>query len=217
MAKPRTYADRCGAARALDVVGERWALLVIRELFLGPKRFTDLQAGLPRVSPDVLTQRLRELTEAGVISRHKLPAPASSWVYDLTDWGRELESIVTSLGRWGSRAPVPEGQTTIGVDSIILGLRTCFSPEQAGGLTATYALTLAGAPFRVSIADGALTVGRGQVDRPDAAIDTDPATLEGLLWNGRRPQSALRARELTFDGDRALLERFLELFPNPAG
>ena len=217
MAKARTYADRCGAARALDVVGERWALLVTRELFLGPKRFTDLQAGLPRVSPDVLTQRLRELTEAGVIRRRKLPAPASSWVYELTEWGHELEPIVTSLGRWGSRAPMPQGQTTIGVDSLILGLRTCFSPQQADGLAATYALTLAGEPFRISIADGALSVSRGQVERPDAAIDTDPATLEGLLWNGRRPETALRGRELTFDGKRALLERFLELFPNPAG
>src|SRR5947207_11167291 len=102
----RTYGDRCGVARALDVVGERWALLVVRDLLLGPKRFTDLRAGLPHVSPDVLSQRLRELERSGVISRRTLPPPAGSRIYELTAWGRELEPAVLALGRWGSRAPL---------------------------------------------------------------------------------------------------------------
>src|SRR5919106_3243857 len=104
----RTYGDLCGIARALDVVGERWALLVVRELLLGPKRFTDLRAGLPHVGPDVLTQRLKELEAAGVVRRATLPPPAASKVYELTRRGAELEPVVLALGRWGSAAPGPE-------------------------------------------------------------------------------------------------------------
>src|SRR4051794_31511717 len=102
MATSRTYGDRCGVARALDVVGERWALLVVRELLLGAKRFTDLRGGLPRVSPDVLAQRLRELEDAGIVQRRTLPPPAASKVYELTPRGAELEPVVIALGRWGA-------------------------------------------------------------------------------------------------------------------
>src|SRR3954465_13630044 len=109
MATMRTYGDGCAIARALDVVGERWALLVVRELLLGPKRFTDLKRGLPNSSPNVLSERLRELERSGVVKRGKLPPPAGSQVYELTDWGRELEGIVVSLGRWASRSPSPPG------------------------------------------------------------------------------------------------------------
>src|SRR5215210_5774175 len=107
MGSKRTYGDRCGVARALDLVGERWALLVVRELVLGPKRFTDLRAGLPRLSTDVLAQRLRELEAAGVVRRRKLPPPSGARVYELTEWGQDLEPLVIGLGRWGSRAPFP--------------------------------------------------------------------------------------------------------------
>ena len=100
MATRRTCCDGCAAAHALDLVGERWALLVVRELLLGPKRFTDLRAGLPGVSPNVLAERLRELERAGVVRRRKLPPPAASRVYELTDWGMELEPVIISLGRW---------------------------------------------------------------------------------------------------------------------
>src|SRR3954470_22598440 len=107
MATKRTYGDRCGIARALDLVGERWALLVVRELLLGPKRFTDLRTGLPHLSPNVLAQRLRELEEAGIVKREKLRPPAASQVYELTPWGHKLEDVVLALGRWGSSTPIP--------------------------------------------------------------------------------------------------------------
>src|SRR3954470_1070788 len=110
MATKRTYGDRCGVARALDLVGERWALLVVRELLLGPKRFTGLRAGLPHVGPDVLAQRLRDLEAAGVVARRALRPPAGARVYELTPRGRELEPVVLALGRWGSVAPFPEGE-----------------------------------------------------------------------------------------------------------
>src|SRR5882762_3594468 len=97
-ATKRTYGDRCGVARALDLVGERWALLVVRELLLGPKRFTDLRAGLPHVSPDILAQRLRELEDTGIVRRGTLPPPAASRIYELTERGHELEPLVIALG-----------------------------------------------------------------------------------------------------------------------
>ena len=121
-------------ARALDVIGERWALLVVRELLLGPKRFTDLRAGMPNLTPDVLSQRLRELEQAGVLRRDKLPPPIASQVYELTDWGRELEPVVLGLGRWGSRAPFPPGDAALGVDSLVLALKTLYDPGRADGL-----------------------------------------------------------------------------------
>src|SRR3954465_10608233 len=122
MAAKRTYGDRCGIARALDAVGERWALLVVRELLLGPKRFTDLRTGLPHVGPDVLAQRLKELEAAGIVARRTLPPPAASKVYELTPRGAELEPVVLALGRWGSVAPGPE-DAAIGVDAFVIALK----------------------------------------------------------------------------------------------
>src|SRR5918992_2241353 len=121
MATRRTYGDGCAIAHGLDLVGERWALLVVRELLLGPKRFTDLKRGLPNASPNVISERLRELERAGVVRRDKLPPPAGSRVYALTDWGRELEDTVMALGRWASRAPRP-GDAPVGADSVVLAL-----------------------------------------------------------------------------------------------
>src|SRR5690606_11724400 len=117
MVNKRTYGDGCAIAHALDLVGERWALLIVRELILGPKRFTDLRAGMPHATPSILSQRLRELEDAGVVERDTLPPPSGSRVYRLTDWGMQLEPIVTSLGRWASRSPALPDDEAIGVDS----------------------------------------------------------------------------------------------------
>jgi DNA-binding HxlR family transcriptional regulator len=123
----RGYRQACGVARGMDLVGERWALLIVRELLLGPKRFTDLRAGMPGASPNALTDRLRELTAAGVLRRRQLPAPAASWVYELTDWGRELEPIVVALGTWALGTPPLAEQTFVGVDSVMLTVRTYYT------------------------------------------------------------------------------------------
>src|ERR671936_1640743 len=128
MANRRTYGDRCGVARALDLVGERWALLVVRELLLGPKRFTDLRSGLPHVSPDVLSQRLRELEDSGIVRRGKLPPPAGARIYELTDRGRQLEPAILALGRFGSVAPFPRGDAQLGVDALVVALKSLFDP-----------------------------------------------------------------------------------------
>src|SRR5947207_6612840 len=183
MPRRRTYGDRCGIARALDVVGERWALLVVRELLLGPKGFTDLRVGLPHLSPDVLTVRLRDLERAAVVRRRKLAPPASSWVYELTEWGRELEPAVLALARWGSRAPFPGGDAGIGIDSVVLALMTMFDPGGAEGLEASYELRLGEERFHARVAGRRLEVARGEATEPDAIIETDPATLSAVLWH----------------------------------
>src|SRR5215211_3299831 len=215
MATMRTYCDGCAAAHALDLVGERWALLVVRELLLGPKRFTDLRAGLPGVSPNVLAQRLRELEAAGVVRRRKLPPPAASRVYELTDWGMELEPVIIRLGRWGARSPSRPRDAGLGVDSLILSFRTMFDPRAAEGLNASYELRLGEESFRAVVADGRFEVARGSADRPDAIIEADPVTLAALVYEGRELDEALRSGEIKLEGDRSAVERFLSLFPLP--
>jgi DNA-binding HxlR family transcriptional regulator len=214
----RSYGDPCGIARALDVIGERWAILVVRELLLGPKRFTDLRAGLPGLGPDVLSQRLRELEQAGVVERDQLLPPAGSRVYRLTDWGRELEPVVLGLGRWGSSAPFPAGDEVLGVDALMLALKTLYDWDgaRAGGLIGdTYEVRLAGQPFAVRLTDGQLDVSHGAASEPIATIEADPATLQAVLWHDRRLDDALSAGELAIAGDRSAAERLLGLFPLP--
>lgn len=215
MAGKRTYGDRSGVARALDLVGERWALLVVRELLLGPKRFTDLRSGLPNMSPDVLSARLRELESSGVVERRKLPPPAGSQVYELTDWGQELEPVVLELGRWGSLAPLPPGDAELGVDSFVLALKALFAPAIAADLTATYELRLGEHVFRARVDDQRIDLVRGSAEDPEAMIETDPATLSRVLWHGHLLADALRSGEVTMEGDPHAVARFLRLFPAP--
>jgi DNA-binding HxlR family transcriptional regulator len=210
----RTYGDACGIARALDLIGERWALLIVRELILGPKRFTDLRSGLPNLSPNVLAQRLRELDGAGIVVRDKLPPPVGAQVYELTDWGRELESVLTALGRWGARSPVPAG-VGMSVHAHMLALKSLFDPDAAGDLDAAYELRLAGDTFRARVARGEFELVRGAAERPDATIETDPDTLVELLWQGRALAEAVRSGDAAVEGDRAAMRRFLALFPRP--
>jgi len=216
--KRRSYDDGCAAAHALDLVGERWALLVVRELLLGPKRFTDLRAGIPHVSPNVLAQRLRELEGAGVVRRRKLPPPAASRVYELSDWGLELEPVIISLGRWGARSPLLPREAELGVDSLILSLRTMFDGRAAEGLEASYELRLGEESFRAVVAEGRLEVERGNMERPDALIETDAGTLGALVYGGRELTEALRSGDIKIEGDELAVERFLTLFslPEPA-
>jgi DNA-binding HxlR family transcriptional regulator len=196
----RTYHDRCGIARALDAVGDRWALLVVRELLLGPKRFTDLRTGLPRVSPDVLAQRLRELEEDGIVRRDHLPPPAASHVYELTERGRELEPVILALGRWGSGQPADDGP--LGPDAAVIALMTMF----AGDLEGTYELRLDGHVFTLRAADGRLDAARGPATEPAAVIEGPPGALASVLWHGAD------RRRLTVTGD---ARPFLRAFTPP--
>ena len=213
--RSRTYGEACAAAHALDLVGERWALLVVRELLLGPKRFTDLRAGIVHASPNVLAQRLRELERAGVVRRRKLPPPAGSRVYELTEWGKELEPVVTALGRWGARSPALPREAGMSVDSHVLAMRTLFDSGAAAGLDAALELRLGDQSFRARVSDGELELDRGFAERADAAIETDPETLAELLWQGRELGDALRSGQVRIEGDRQVVERYLDLFPLP--
>jgi DNA-binding HxlR family transcriptional regulator/putative sterol carrier protein len=216
MATTRTYGDGCAVARALDLVGERWALLLVRELLLGPKRYTDLRRALPNASPNVITERLRELERAGIVRRRTLPPPAGSRIYELTEWGLELDETVMSLGRWAARSPTPPGDAPIvSADSIILALRARFEPGAAGGLRAKYELRLGEDRFRVDVADDEIKFARGEARRPDATIETDPDTLNSVLWGTGSLAGAQRSRRMMIEGDKALVERFIRLFPLP--
>jgi DNA-binding HxlR family transcriptional regulator len=214
--KRRSYDDACAAAHALDLVGERWALLVVRELVLGPKRFTDLRAGLPNASPNVLAQRLRELEGVGVVRRRKLPPPAASRVYELTEWGMELEPVIISLGRWGARSPSRPRDAALGVDSLILSLRTMFDAGAAEGIEASYELRLGEEVFRAEVADGRFEVARGNAERPAATIETGAGTLGALIYEGGSLDEALRSGAVEVEGEKEAVERFLTLFRLPA-
>jgi DNA-binding HxlR family transcriptional regulator len=215
MARKRTYNDGCAAAHALDLVGERWALLVVRELLLGPKRFTDLRAGLPNASPNVLAERLRGLEEAGIVHRRRLPPPAASKIYELTDWGEELEPVIIRLGRWGARSPSKPDDAPMGVDSLILSFRTMFEPGASEDLEASYELRMGEDRFRAEVIRGDFEIERGSAERPDATIEADSNTLAGLVYSGLPLSEAMSSGDVKIEGDEEAAERFLTLFPLP--
>ena len=201
----RSYGDPCGIARALDVIGERWALLIVRELLLGPKRFTDLRAGLG-ASPNVLSQRLAELEAGGVVQQRK----AGGALYELTDWGRELHPILLRLGRWGTRSlHRPLGVLT--VDALMAALEATFVPENAADLKASYELRLGDERFSVDVAKGTIAIARGSPRSPDAVIETDPATLRALAFGDRK----LAGAPVEIRGDARLARAFFRLFERP--
>jgi len=218
MSASRTYGEACGIPRALDRIGERWALMVIRELVLGPKRFTDLRTGLPDASPNVLSQRLRELEAAGVVRRRKLPPPAASQVYELTEWGSELEPVLLALGRWGARAPLAPSEDRMSMDSHLLSLKTLFDPALAESFEATLELRLGEETFRATVAGGRLEIVRGEGPAPDATVATDHGTLLALSHHRLELADAVRSGEVEIKGDERVVERFLGLFtmPSPA-
>jgi DNA-binding HxlR family transcriptional regulator len=201
----RSYGDPCGIARALDVVGERWALLLVRELLFGPKRFTDLRAGLG-ASPNVLSQRLGELEAGGIVQRRS----AGGALYELTDWGRELHPILVQLGRWGARSPHrPAG--ALSVDSLMVALEATFVAEKAAALRATYELRLGEDRFHVDVEEGSIAISRGSPRSPDVVLQTDPATLRGLVFGDLE----LAGAPIEIRGDARMARAFFRLFARP--
>ena len=202
----RSYGDPCGIARALDLVGERWALLVVRELTFGPKRFTDLRAGLSGASPNVLSQRLRDLEAGGVIRRHTVGAPT----YELTERGCKLHPILLQLGRWGAQSsPRPPGP--LSVDAFMVALESTFKPEAAADLSATFALRLVDDRFAVTVNHGSIAISRGTPRAPDATITCTPGVLRALVFGDQKLQGA--AVEL--EGDTRVARSFFRLFARP--
>ena len=199
----------CGVARALDHIGERWALLIVRELLLGPKRFTDLRAGLPAASQNVLSQRLRELEASGVLRRRRLPPPAASQVYELTDLGHDLEPVVQALARWGSRLPLTSTKP-LSPDALMHALKSTFDPETAGDFAGAVELRLGDQHFLATVSAGHLIVTRPpETTGAQATLHTDTETLRAVVFMGE-PCDNLR-----IEGDRQLAERFVRLFSRP--
>ncbi|SFW91820.1 winged helix-turn-helix transcriptional regulator [Amycolatopsis australiensis] len=204
MPTSRSYGDACTIARALDVVGERWALLVVRELLLGPQRFSDVRRALPGASSNLVTDRLRELTGHGVVTRRKLPPPAASTVYELTEWGRELEPVVLALGAWGSRLSLPPS-AHLGTTSTLLFLRGFARPRSA----ACFHVELDSRVWTVRAEPGRLTVEPGEPAAPDATIRTDPPTLNALLEVPSDLDAAIADGRMRIEGDRKAVRRLL--------
>ena len=215
MVGKRSYDDGCAAAHALDLLGERWALLVVRELLLGAKRFTDLRAGLPGVSPNVLTQRLTELEAAAVVQRRRLPPPAAAAVYELTAWGQELEPIILALGRWGARSPVRKPGAPLGVDSLVLSWRTMFDAQRAADFKGRVELHIATQVYHAVVRDRQLHIARGAQQDADAVLKAEVATFVALVYEAAKFNDALRDGALKVSGDKHIAKRFLGLFPLP--
>lgn len=212
----RSYGDVCGAARALDTVGERWSLMVVRELLCGPKRFTDLRTGLPNVSPDVLSQRLRDLEATGILRRRTLPPPTPAKVYELTDYGRELGPVIDALGRWGARLPLPaDGDLWMSFDAHVISFRTMFDPASADGFAGRIVLRFTeGRTFTAKVADGELDLTEAESADADAVIE-GPIGQVLAAAQARLDVDQAIAEGMQLAGDEAVARRFLTLFPLP--
>jgi DNA-binding HxlR family transcriptional regulator len=216
----RAYGQFCGLARALEIVGERWAVLIVRDLLVGPKRFTDLLHGLPRIPTNVLAARLKELELAGVVRRRLLPRPTGSVIYELTEYGAELEDAIVMLGRWGAKLlDEPRSDEIITEDSMIMALRSTFHAEAALKLRANYEFHFGDIVIHAKIDKGKVKVAAGPLPKPDVIITAGPAIKELMTGNITASQ-AIKKGIVRIRGDADLLTRFAEIFriePKPAG
>jgi DNA-binding HxlR family transcriptional regulator len=203
----RTYGDGCAIAQALDVVGERWALLVVRELVIGPKRFGDLRKALPGIRANVLTARLRELEAGGVLRRRRLGAPTSASVYELTDWGHELRQVLVQLARWNLRSPQPRPPAPVSPDSMMFALRLTFEAAHAQDVRGCLTITLDSEQYTVRVDRGRLDIDRSPPPHADAALVTDRETLRELVVAARTVDEAEHAGRAAVAGDRDLVRR----------
>jgi DNA-binding HxlR family transcriptional regulator len=216
-ASKKSYDQHCPVACALDVVGERWTLLVVRDLLMGPKRYTDLREGLPGIATDLLTARLRTLESAGFVARRVLPRPAPATVYELTEAGRRLRPAVLALGHAGLELlGAPRPTDDVRAERQVLALRLSFRRDAWPELTETYQLRIDGDPFAVSVDHGAVEAVAGVTPAPAMTLTTDARTFVALLRHDVAAPDALADRRAELDGDSAALDRFLDAFAYPA-
>ena len=216
----RAYGQFCGLARALEIIGERWAVLIVRDLLVGPKRFTDLLHGLPRIPTNVLTARLKELEGAGVVRRRVLPRPAGSVIYELTEYGAELEDAIVMLGRWGAKLlDDPRSDEIITENSMVIALRSTFHPEAARNLRANYEFHFGDIVVHAKVDKGKIKVAAGPLPKPDVIISAGPA-IKDLMSGTISASQAIKNGSVRLKGNANLLTRFAEIFriePMPAG
>ena len=205
----RRYDDACGTAHGLELIGERWALLVLRELMLGPRRFSELKADLPGISPNVLAQRLGELEERGLVVRRKLAPPASVQVYEATEWGLEAEPIIQTLGRWAARSPAHDPTLPLSGVSILLSFRTMIVPERAQEIDARLGFRFGDDSYVGRLRGGRFDVERGDAGEADVTFTAEPTALAAVVYGGAPLET------LGVAGDVELARRFVTLFPLP--
>lgn len=210
----RSFGQYCGLARALEAVGERWALLIVRDLLVGPRRFSELRSGLPRIPTNVLATRLKELEEAGVVRRRLLPRPGTAVVYELTPYGRELEPAVFALSRWGARVLAePRADEVLTADSLTMALRSTFQPgAHRGHGRLRYQLRVGEIVLTATVSRGRLTVTEGAEPDTDLVIETGPQ-LKALMAAELTPAEAIASGAVRLTGDPALLGLFARTFP----
>lgn len=213
--RERWYDDACGTAHALELVGERWSLLVVRELMFGPRRFSELRRGLPGISANVLAQRLDGLEAAGVLGRRTLPPPASVQVYGLTPWGYEAEPAVQALGRWAARSPGHDPTLPLSAASAMMSLRTMFAPDRAGGVRMAVGFRFGAEEYRALVDGGRFQVARGEAAGADLLMEGAPEGVAALIYGGVPAAELERAGLLGVEGDAGDLARFARLFPLP--
>ncbi|UUL82098.1 winged helix-turn-helix transcriptional regulator [Sphingomonas qomolangmaensis] len=211
IATKRWYDDACGTALALELVGERWSLLIVRELMFGARRFSELRAGLPGISANILTQRLTGLVAARIVQREQLPPPANAQVYGLTPWGYEAERAIQALGRWAARSPDHDPTLPLSAASIMLSFRTMYG----GGFTGRIGFAFGPDRFVADVTPDAIPIVRDDPARAAAVFTTDPMTLAGIVYGARPIADAEAAGALTLTGDRALAEAFVGCFTLP--
>ena len=208
----RGYGQYCAVARALDVVGERWTLLIVRDLFLGPKRYTDLRAGLPGIATDLLTARLRTLEGAGLVQRRTLPKPAPATVYELTDRGRLLGPALGALAQVGfAYLDEPGDDTHMPPERLVLALRAAFDATAVPDHRATYQLQLDDEAFYLVVGGSEIDVAPGSTPHATLTLSTSPVTLTRLL-RGTDPDDAIARGDLRLEGRRSSLDDFLAAF-----
>jgi len=213
----RGYGQFCGVARALDVVGGRWALLVVRDLLTGPKRFGELQEGLPGIPTNVLTSRLRELEEAGIVQRQVQDRPGGGVVYALTEYGLELEGVVLQLGFWGAKGlRGPQKGDFISMDSLALALRGAFHPENARGTRRMYELRIGGKSLRIAVKGGKASIPASSSQEPDVVIETAPGVMSELLTGSTDIDAEISSGRMCLEGDHVDAERLFEMFRFPS-
>lgn len=215
MSHGKWYDDACGTAFALELVGERWSLLVVRELMFGGRRFSELRAALPGISAKVLSERLEGLERGGILRRRTLPPPVAAQVYELTEWGLQADEAIMALGRWAAASPDHDPTLPLSAASLMLSFRTMFDPARAEGLALRAAITLGHEPFTVEVEGGRLAAARGEPTAPDFALSAPAAMPVAALVYGKVPAADLTAAGLAVSGDGALLERFVDLFHLP--
>ena len=207
--RKRIYDDACGLAHALELIGERWSMLILRELAYGPRRFSELKADLPGISANVLTQRLGELEARGIVKKKRLPPPASVQVYEATDWGLEAAPLIARLGRWAARSPLHDPTLPISHVAIMMSLETMIDPGRARGLKGRLGFRFGNTSYVAALDNGRLEVERREIENCDLVLAGTPAELAAVIYGGAPLET------MGVNGDMRLAKRFVTLFPLP--